>query len=845
MRSERREVVDLTKDSDNDDDEGPLALLPATIAPAEAAFGSSSTNTSMRGTSTRSIVRPDMLSTPRYPSLPNCGAQIDQLKPNRINQPPTSIQSVSPSTTNHFCSQSFNTDPVSYVLVSSNGQQGKGMGESTERAAKRMRVSGYKETMPFSLLQDVPHQTIAAGLMQGQQTSTTSSGWNSTMKDTDSSAWRHYSEPKEPLHDGNKESVLSNVSSISPSNLLPRPSKSAVDPQAAHAQISTALPKTSEKPSKSVSGTTKSINPFTVAQDHYLIFLKEVKQYQWKQITEKFNAEFPNRSYPNLQFRYSSHLNKRDRAQDPTTLILPAKCASESAIDWQTVHANHPGYRARSPSRLRPEQPVSEHIYDSGTDPTLRRDRSRRAKRVDYTWSKISRKGSEDDEVLFENTEDMNISSRSSSPVESAPVPDTAVAVDNEPMIVDHVAHDAEIALSRRNGPKLSTDRLPYLSRLQRSIAQAPTNCDWNQLGSRNWQNSLLHVDFSPVEIDVVQTALANLQRFAPRSRHSTPRRQLRNLLQNSTPPMVLQLVSSIRQRLPGRDRDSIAAFLQDAKAGHIADVPRITRLAAARPQSSQRQSTSHMIRQREMGCCSKRGWRTASKPITYEVKNKVLDTTGPAFCWTGASSDVHVVAWAPDGESFAAGAVAVDDPDSMQYNRSNNLLYGHLPNKTIHELGEHTKDRIRTESGANSTHAMFVSQDPKLYSTVSSVAFSTSGTIMYSAGYDGTVCVWHTETESTQPVLGSKLNARAMIDIMTVNRCHAGVLATAAKITESKAVRLLTIDEEEPSNFSKHSFHSSKAVSRSDLKILPTALQFEPAYGGLLLAGFGAKCAR
>ncbi|RMZ67150.1 wd repeat [Pyrenophora seminiperda CCB06] len=214
----------------------------------------------------------------------------------------------------------------------------------------------------------------------------------------------------------------------------------------------------------------------------------------------------------------------------------------------------------------------------------------------------------------------------------------------------------------------------------------------------------------------------------------------------------------------------------------------------------------------------------------------------GPAMCWTGASSDIHTLAWSPDGEHFAAGAVAVDDPDSMQYNRPNNLLFGDVTHGTIQELAEHYKMREKTESGANSSHAMFASQDPKVYTTVSSVAFSTTGRFMYSAGYDNHIGIWHTDVESVQPILGAKLNVRDQIDILSVNRTHEGVLATAARSHSEKAIRLLRIDEEDPSRFDKWSFHSPKAVSRTDLKILPTALQFEPKYGNLLLAGFGAN---
>jgi WD40 repeat protein/ribosomal protein L37AE/L43A len=280
--------------------------------------------------------------------------------------------------------------------------------------------------------------------------------------------------------------------------------------------------------------------------------------------------------------------------------------------------------------------------------------------------------------------------------------------------------------------------------------------------------------------------------------------------------------------------------------AGNIAEVPQIQRLTASRPNtemhSIQKTSTLSIIRQRELGLQSRRGWQTASKPISYQVTNKYMDTMGLAACWTGASSDIHTVAWAPDGEHFAAGAVAVDDPDSMQYNRPNNLLFGSTMRGTIHELAEHYKIRKKTESGANSSHAMFASQDPKLYTTVSSVAFSNSRPFMYSSSYDGHIGIWRTDTESAQPILGAKLNVRDKIDILSVNHTHAGVIATAAKALNEKAIRVLKIDDKDPSQFEKWNFHSNKAVARVDLRILPSALQFEPNCGNLLLAGFGAN---
>ncbi|KAH7392814.1 hypothetical protein BKA66DRAFT_606770 [Pyrenochaeta sp. MPI-SDFR-AT-0127] len=621
----------------------------------------------------------------------------------------------------------------------------------------------------------------------------------------------------------------------------------------------------------------KFANHFTEEQDHYLIFLKEVKQNGWKQITKDFNAEFPHREYHTLQSRYSTSLNKRDRSQDPAILTLPQRFAAEAMIDWPNVHANHPGPRekvviqgplqdARSvrplhfpdhlASRPFPILQTTDQDYSSGADSVPRRQRFPRAKRVNYTWPRnrrrVDRTDSEeaDSDVasVFGNQTDTDAQTSSGTPTEEAAlVLDAAMDVDHVPTDTSHDASDAKLALQAPKVLTASTQNLPYLTDSQRlMILDVTPEWSWDQSFSRQWQGSVLHVDFSPTEMVIVEKAVASVSGSLRKSRHNTLRRQLRNALKNFTDSKILQLVSDIRRRLPCRDRISIAAFLHDAKTGKIADVPQIKRLAAARSQTSmranQRMSTTTILRQREFGCHSRRGWSTASKPLTYQVKNKYMDTMGPSFTWTGASSDVHAVAWAPNGEYFAAAAVAVDDPHSMQYNRPNNLLYGNASGGVIHELGEHNTKREKTETGANSSHAMFVSQDPKLYTTVSSVAFSTSGKLMFSAGYDGTVCAWHTGTEFTQPVLGAKINFKAKIDMMTVNHNYPGVLATAAKIPESKAVRLLTVNEEEPSDFGKHSFHSSKAVSRSDLKILPTALQFEPRFGGLLLAGFGAN---
>ncbi|KAH8716842.1 hypothetical protein GQ44DRAFT_660074 [Phaeosphaeriaceae sp. PMI808] len=595
---------------------------------------------------------------------------------------------------------------------------------------------------------------------------------------------------------------------------------------------------------------------FSEEEEHLLIFLKEVKKFPWKLITEEFNNDYPRREYHILQSRYTSSTNKRDRSKDPTVLNLPLRWAGEAVVDWATIHTKSSGQKEHLKMRSSPAIPRPSAIrgqdYSSGAEAASRRQRSRRAPPVNYDVRKMNEPQSEmagfdfDDVIPPQSTHD-NTPFRSASPISSdnldSAVPTNSHVVLNEPLDMQFEAVDAEVGLSAQN---LSGQLLPYLKRpLLESLQAPPRGWNWSQIPSRLWQGSLLHVDFSVEELRQVERAILKIWKTPPQSKHSTQRRHLRSVLKGLSEPRFKQLAQVVQRYLPSRDKGSVTAFLHDAQAGRISEAPRILRLSAARPRkfssTTQTDSTMSMLRQRELGLQSRRGWRAASKPLTYPAKNRIMDTLGPSASWTGASSDINTLAWSRDGEHFAAGAVAVTDRDSMQYNRPNNLLFGNLLDATLHELAEHSIKRKRTETGANSSHAMFVSQDPELYTTVTSVAFAPSGKVMYSAGYDESICVWHLDSASSQPVLGAKLRHKAEVEIMVANHNISGTVATAAK-SSNNAVKLLTINEDDPSDFAKHSFFSEKAVSRSDLRILPQALQFEPQAGELLLAGFGAN---
>jgi len=143
-------------------------------------------------------------------------------------------------------------------------------------------------------------------------------------------------------------------------------------------------------------------------------------------------------------------------------------------------------------------------------------------------------------------------------------------------------------------------------------------------------------------------------------------------MLKNVPENRIYQIAWHARKgrRLGTRDRESVEAFLKDAAAGLLNSHSHIERIGPVkpdrRPEQNAKMSTSTMLRQRELGIQARRGWATASNPLSTRIKNHMADTIGPAYSFTGTSSDVNTVAWSPNGRVFAAGSACLVDDDSM-----------------------------------------------------------------------------------------------------------------------------------------------------------------------------------
>ena len=241
--------------------------------------------------------------------------------------------------------------------------------------------------------------------------------------------------------------------------------------------------------------------------------------------------------------------------------------------------------------------------------------------------------------------------------------------------------------------------------------------------------------------------------------------------------------------------------------------------------------SISSLLRNQELGTTS-RGRHVGTISGLRQLKS---ETIAPWKDWKGASGDVVAVAWHPDSNVYAFGAAAHTNVEDIQYNRPCNLLLGDLTSNQIRELPDHRIDRPKPEtipSGPNANQAVYDACDPKVYETVTSIAFSPTGDRMFTASHDCTVKIWDVSGGKYECL--STLRHDAWVTSIEVSEQRPDLFATASKCVKD-AVRIYH-DSSRFVNFS-----ASRAEIRPEWKIYPECLRWGPnSYTShLLLAGF------
>ena len=407
-------------------------------------------------------------------------------------------------------------------------------------------------------------------------------------------------------------------------------------------------------------------------------------------------------------------------------------------------------------------------------------------------------------------------------------------------------------SISSRKGKRRSVRIYkPYLSRPERSFLAHTTNSQdeyWDVTNANVWEGQQIHVDFTETEIKALeQSALC----VVPSLVLSLPQRErlavsLKDVKANDIERIAFRAIH--HGPFLNRTVDSIKSFLTDlvqSSGGGDQNLgdreqPYIKNLVVSK--AIQQPGFDALLLNREIGNSVRfqGGW----------FRSNAYKALGRSHVFTGTSSDVNTVAWAPNGRFFAVGSTAWTDPNSMQYNRPNNLLFGDVEKSRLLELPHHCKKREAPQGGTvNDTAAMQASQDPLLFTSISDVQFSPDSRVLISAGYDNFVRLFEVGKASQGIIRPAwSLAKQSEVDLLalpTIDRLFAAATKTFKAGNSTNAVRLYSyqVEDDTITHCRKERSFCCGEVKNMNSRLDPSSLSFSksPGLQKWLLGGFTA----
>lgn len=400
-----------------------------------------------------------------------------------------------------------------------------------------------------------------------------------------------------------------------------------------------------------------------------------------------------------------------------------------------------------------------------------------------------------------------------------------------------------------RKANRNAAEKLPYMSFDER-IARGIIPGQYLAVGMAEGERyRIVHVDFQEPEYEeLIQAVYKIFGPVDPQNVERPARLWLMKLLGNTSEDVRLAIRNCAHQKgsvLERRCGEDIDSFLQDTSQQVLSEIPMELRIYATgypiQRRSPVPRTTASFLQCRQYGLVGGLCYNVSAKSINRGLRTMLSEQLATWKTWDDASNDVLVVAWSPNGLTYAVGASAQTDPASAQYNKRNNLLLGDLDSNALIELPDHHIDRPRPEGGTSAQWALYNACDPVLQTSVTATRFSVDGKRMYTASYDHTVKVWDISLRG-KPFVVSTLKHDAEVELAAISNFHRALLATGSRRREDSIRVYYSADSDDDQGYEARS--SSRAKKHTREELYPSSLQWGTTQetSHLLLAGFSAK---
>jgi WD40 repeat protein len=326
---------------------------------------------------------------------------------------------------------------------------------------------------------------------------------------------------------------------------------------------------------------------------------------------------------------------------------------------------------------------------------------------------------------------------------------------------------------------------------------------------------------------EVVQISWKNFEHFFPGRKWPSMQSRYSKVLKHANQPVgpnsssqhgtTNEVPRTIREsrRTTFAPADSVDSSMasQEKEDADIVDDPNRCR-RSVRP-------LNNLVRHRELGSTLGREW---PRKFQAGLKDLVYSSMGAQAYMDNASGDVSTIAWSPDGEVFAAGAVAVTDIQSIDYNKPRNLVVGSAATQKVKELPHHT---IK--------HRLSDGRQKELFSTVQAVAFSPDSDYMYSVGIDRHLHKYKVNGSLSATTRVCTREHPASVDLLSVS--NSGLVATGNASSGPESIQVYSHNDDGLAG--PVSFSGMQQASRT-----PSALRWGIAHQhqDYLLAGFSKE---